>query len=409
MQSAEAHALLAGKDTALPGLPDLLDAAVLAERLGAPAIRSYLRYKPGTSATALVEVGARPAVAHAWRPGTGDKRAKALKHAKPEDILLDLPAEGLLVLDALCDRQLPALRLLVGNGRVGSWLTGQGHPAAADAVPQTLAHKPARRWVGRLPLERPEEHVVLRAYPAKGFAAALASHALINPQECTSVRLPRVLGAHRRGLIALEHLRGRPLDESVSAAELHCLGGTLGELHTRRLLGVIEAGHPATTDGIDVLAPVLDGIPSQARQVESAARAALRPGPGSVIHGDFSLDQVVAGGHDLGIIDLDRAGRGNPLDDIASLLAASALSALSSGGARGGIALIDRLRPPFVAGHATTWTGGPLSGDLGPRTALELLARSGEPFRAGHADWPDVTRELVALAGILASGSTVWH
>ena len=40
----------------------------------------------------------------------------------------------------------------------------------------------------------------------------------------------------------------------------------------------------------------------------------------------------------------------------------------------------------------------------GPRIALALLSRAGEPFRSGRPDWPGVTRELVGLAGSLASG-----
>lgn len=404
MRSADAHELLVAHDAALPALGDLLDATRLAERLGAPVSRSYLRYKHGTSATALVDIGGRPAVAHAWRPAAGDKRAKALKYAAPEDVLLDLPERGLLVLDALSDRHLPALRLLVRSGRVGPWLSGVGQPVVAGATPQTLAHKPARRWVGRLPLERPGEHIVLRAYANRGYDAALAAHALIDPAQRAAVRLPRVLATHRRGLIALEHLGGRPLDETVSDAAMRCLGATLGALHAHGPVGQIGPEHPAATDGIDALEPVLAGVPAQAREVEAAARAALRPGPASIVHGDFSLDQVVADGHDLGIIDLDRVRRGHPLDDIASLLAVAGLTALSSGGARSGAAMISRLRAPFVAGHAATWTGVALPDDLGPRTALELLRRSDEPFRSGRDDWPEVTRELVTLADALARG-----
>lgn len=422
MRSVDAHALLATADTGLPALPLLLDAVALAERFEAPVSRSYLRYKPGTSATALVDVDGRPAIASAWSPGKGDKRAKALKHVDPDDVLLDAPTEGLLVVDALTDRKLPALRHLVRSGHVGPWLTRSGYPIAAATTPVTLAHKPARRWVGRLPTEQPGQQIVLRAYTDRGHDSAVAAHGLIDPAACASVRLPRVVGNHHRGLIALEHLPGDTLDTRVPAAALRRLGACLGELHASGQAtvgsGVDESSldpngpdrssaadhaHPATPGGLDVLAPVLGETVLQARQVDAAARAALRPGPGSVTHGDFSLDQVVADGHSLGIIDLDRVRVGNPLDDIASLLAAAGLTALSAGGATGAAALIDRLRTPFVVGHSSTWTAD-LSDDLGPRTALALLARSGEPFRAGRDDWPQATHELVSLAGSLVSG-----
>ena len=395
--------VLAAHDPALPALADLLDGHILGERLGATVHRSYLRYKPGTSATALIEVDGRPAIAQAWAAGSGAKRAKALKHARPEDVLLDAPEEGLLVLDALADRHLPALRLLVRSGRVGPWLSRAGHPVEADAVPQTLSHKPARRWVGRLPLGRPGESAVLRAYTRPGCEAALGAHGLIDPNGCPSIRLPRVLGTHRRGLIALEHLPGRALDELAPDAALHRLGASLGELHASGRVERVGTDHPGSTEGIDVLGHVLGEAVPEAERVHAAARATLRPGPGSVIHGDFSLDQVVADGHDIGIIDLDRVRVGNPLDDIASLLAAATPVALRAGGADRAAALIDRLQAPFVAGHASTWDGE-MSDDLGPRIALELLSRAGEPFRRGCAEWPEVTRELVTLAGSLVSG-----
>lgn len=421
MRSVDAHALLTAADTGLPALPLLLDAVALAERFAAPVSRSYLRYKPGTSAIALVDVDGRPAIASAWSPGNGDKRAKALKHVDPDDVLLDAPEEGLLIVDALTDRKLPALRHLVRSGHVGPWLTRRGYPIAASTIPVTLAHKPARRWVGRMPTEQSGQQIVLRSYAGRGHDVAMAAHGLIDPAACASVRLPRVVGNHRRGLIALEHLPGHTLDTRVPAAALRRLGACLGELHAsgQFIAGtgvesrvdhqgvdrsvVAPHAHPATPGGLDVLAPVLDETLALARQVDTAARAALRPGPVSVIHGDFSLDQVVADGHSLGIIDLDRVRVGNPLDDIASLLAAAALTALSSGGAIGAAALIDRLRTPFVAGHSSTWRAD-LSDDLGPRTALALLARSGEPFRAGRDDWPQATRELVSLAGSLVTG-----
>ena len=403
MRSADAHALIAERDPALPALPELLDGALLGQRLGAPVTRTYLRYKPGTSAVALVDVAGRPAIAQAWRPGAGDKRGKALKDAGAEDILLDDPDAGLLVLDALADRKIPALRLLVRSGRVGPWLTRAGHPLPGGFEPETLAHKPARRWVGRVPADAPGSGVVLRAYAGDGYGEALAAHGLVDPDRCPSVRLPRVVATHRRGLIALEYLPGRTLDTTVSAATLRRLGASLGELHASGPSDVIGAAHPATIDGLSVTSPVLGDALDEGRRVEEAARAALRPGPGSVVHGDFSLDQVVADGHDIGLIDLDRVRLGNPQDDIASLLAAAGATALPHGGAPAAAALMDRLRAPLVAGHASTWSG-PLTDDLGPRTALELLARAGEPFRSGCAEWPTVTEELITLAGSLVAG-----
>lgn len=408
MRSAEAHALLSAHDRALPGLATLLDDAALSERLGAPSTRTYLRYKTGTNAIALVDVDGRAAIAHASPAGAGPKRAKALENAAPGDVLLDAPQEGLLVLDAMADRRLPALQHVVRAGRVAPWLAERGHPVDPQASPLTLAHKPARRWVGSLPLtgERAGEQVVLRAYLRDEFDAALTAHDLIDSSRCSSVRLPRVLRTHRRGLIALEHLPGRTLDASVDASTLRRLGAGLGDLHAAGPADLPRADRREVNPGLDVIAPVLGAAVDAAADVHAAASAALRPSPGSVIHGDLSLDQVIADGDSLGIIDLDRVRIGNPLDDIASLLAVAGLQALSSGGAGAGAAVIERLRGPFVDGHASTWTG-PGGDDFGPRTALALLDRAGEPFRTGRPDWPEITCELIGLAGALTRATVL--
>lgn len=405
MRSAEAHALLAAHDRALPGLSALLDDAALSERLGAPSTRTYLRYKTRTNATALVDVDGRAAIANAWPAGGGAKRAKALTDVDPEDVLLDAREDGLLVVDAMADRRLPALRHLVRTGRVGPWLVRRGHPVDPHESPRTLAHKPARRWVGSLPLtgERAGGHVVLRAYTPEEFGDARAAHELLDPHRRISLRLPRVLRAHRRGLLALEHLPGRTLEETVDASSLRRLGAGLGELHASGRSERVATDRSEVTPGLDAVAPVLGATVDAAADVRAAASAALRPSSGSTIHGDLSLDQVIADGDGLGLIDLDRVRVGNPLDDLASLLAAAGLGALPSGGATAAALLVERLRAPLVAGHTSTWTG-PLGEDLGARTALALLDRAGEPFRSGHPDWPDVTRELIALAGALADG-----
>lgn len=399
MRSVEAHTILARHDHALPGLPVLLDDAALGRRLGRSVRRSYLRYKHGTSAAALLDVDGRAAIAYAWGAGRQEKRAKALRHAAAGDVLLDEPAEGLLVVDAMTDRHLPALHGPVRDEALDVWLSGLGHPVVGP--PTTLAHKPARRWVGRVDVEG-GRRVVLRAYTRGGLEEAVHAHGLVDARHAP-VRLPRLIGTHRRGLLALEHLPGRVLDETVSSAGLRRLGACLGRLHSTRVVDVVGAEHPATTYGLRTLSAVLGDTVTRAEQIDARARASLRPGPGALVHGDFSLDQAVAHGHELGIIDLDRVRIGNPLDDVASLLAAAGLAVLPAGGVPAALAVIDRMRPALLSGHRSTWRRG-VTDDLGPRTALELLSRSTEPFRSGHADWPATTHDLVTLARTVADG-----
>lgn len=405
MRSAEAHALLVEHDGRLPGLRVLLDDDELGQRLGSPATRSYLRYKPGTSAVSLVSVDGRAAIVHAWGAGAADKRAKSLRHVDPADVLLDDTDSGLLVVDAMTDRKLPALRQVVRGGGAGDWLGSLGHPVAKGASPRTLAHKPSRRWVGSIPLAVEGRQVVLRAYSRRELGGALAAHGLLEPSASDSVRLPRVLATHRHGLIALEHLPGTVLDEGVSAPALRCLGACLGGLHSSAPVADVGSSPTVALDGLSALDPVVGDLGGQAQRVAEAAVGELRRGPGAVIHGDFSLDQVVAQGHSFGVIDLDRVRIGNPLDDIASLLAASALAHLP-GGSASARERMEQMRTAVLAGHASTWRSAHTD-DLGARTALALLSRVGEPFRSGHPDWPRITRDLVALADDVRAGRRV--
>lgn len=213
MPAHDAHELLAAHDPAVGSLRLLLGTG-LAERLGAPVTRGYLRYKPGTSATALLDVDGRSAIGYAWGPAREEKRHKAVRRVTAEDVLLDDPAAGLLVVDARTDRHLKALRT-----RVRAWPGGT----------YTLSHKPARRWVGR---SGPR---VLRVYARSGYARALAGHAavLADGGGGLGFRLPQVLERDDAGLIVLRHLPGSTLGAPVGEPALRRLGACLGAFHTK--------------------------------------------------------------------------------------------------------------------------------------------------------------------------------
>lgn len=351
---------LPGADPAVPGLAVLLDDAALSERLESPTRRTYVRYKPGTSAIALLDVDGRAAIGHAWGAAAAEKREKVLRRAPIGQVLLDDPPTGLVVVDAQADRRLPALRLVHDPEDLTAWLAQalEDDVAPLDG-PVTLSHKPARRWVGRMEIATSEgpRSIVLRTYPRQDLERATTAYALHDPDRLSregGPDLPRVLAVHPRGLVALEHLPGRTLDRTVDDATLRGLGRAVAQLHRRG-------------------------------------------GPGAELHGDLSLDQVVVDGGRLGIIDLDRAHHGQPGDDLASLLAVVALEVLSAG-KRPGMALaeIDRVAAPLLEGYRQRRALH--AGDLGDRTAEALRRRADEPFRTGHPQWPQVSDDIEVLA-----------
>ncbi len=397
MLSVEAaHARLVAADPGLPGLAALLDPEPVAQRLGVPVRRRYLRYKPGAGVLALLDVDGAPAIGHAWAETKGAKRAKALRHAG-DDVLLDDPISGLLVVAARADRRLPALRTHVLGGRLRRTLDRSLREPVELEEPVTLSHKPGRRWVG-LVHTASGDPVTLRVYPTGDLAERAAAHELaLRPG--SQVRLPRLLAEHEKGVLALEHLPGRILHDGVDEAGLARLGEVLGDFHAERVVGGPRQSRwrPDGPVAGEVLPEVFEGFTA----VATAAGAALRPAPGTVVHGDFSLDQVVEDDGQLGFIDLDRVRVGEPVEDLAGVLAHSALDVLhAGGGVEEALSEAARIRGPLLAGHSGTGPGAP-PGDLDARVALALLGRAEEPFRGGEEDWVRVTHDLVATAAAL--------
>ena len=134
-----------------------------------------------------------------------------------------------------------------------------------------------------------------------------------------------------------------------------------------------------------------------------ARRLAVREPRPRVLLTTFTRNLADALQRDMRVLDPDVRivrGLGEPGLRIAGI------DALARQGPGAAAALIERLRAPVVDGHASMW-GGPLGEDLGPRTALAVLDRAGEPFRAGHPRWPAITGELLDLAADLAEGKVV--
>jgi hypothetical protein len=109
------------------------------------------------------------------------------------------------------------------------------------------------------------------------------------------------------------------------------------------------------------------------------------------VHGDFYESQVmVDGGRVVGMLDIDTFGWGRPADDPATLL--------------GHLAVLDQSTPAAqVRSFASRLiqlcdrTFDPI--DLRLRVAAVVLGLATGPFRVQRANWPELTRARLDLAG----------
>lgn len=395
MRSADA-ALLA-RDPGLPGLALLLDDDALAARLGAPVRRRYLRYKPGTSCVLGLDVDGRRCFAVAYAEQAAAKLAKSATSAPRGSVLV--VDEGLRVLVARpsADRDLPALARLARDPRQALARALQGHDLMAVQV-RVLAHKPQRRWVGRLDLPTGAP-VVLRAHRPEDAQVTVGALRVLDGARA---RTPRLLGSDPRlGLVAVSWLPGTGLHElladgAATQAQLRATGAALAELHGGALDGLAlrtpasdaEAVRRAAGAVADLLPALADQAAALAARLERLLPAVtLRP---VAAHGDLSADQVVVGlDGRTGLIDLDAACAAEAELDLGS--AAASLQVAVVGGAP--------VRPAAALTEMIDGYGGPVDDHrLQVHTAAALLRRVVEPFRTCRADWDDAAAQLLALA-----------
>ncbi len=377
-------------DPGVQGTAVLTDADALAELLRTVdetlLRRPYLRWKPGTSCVAALELASGPAYAAAFSIGAGGKLAKTLEQAPAGSVLLVERQLGVLVARPSADRDLPALRDLPGAfARAVA-----GAPADPSDAVQTLAYKPLRRWVGTLSPGRAANppdgrRYVLRAYRRGDLERARTG--LKTARRLFGGLAPEPLGrSRRRGLIVQAWVPGVTLDRALASGS--ALADTLPTVG-RILAGVHQQQPPPTAVRVagtppDATAELLGALDEDLGRwaVHLAARLdGCRPTEVEervLVHGDFSVDQVVLGPDGPVFLDWDRAGSGSPALDLAGLRAAD----LDPDSWQRVLDGYDEVRP--------------LPRDLDWHVASAVLERAPEPFRAGHRDWLSETRRRLA-------------
>ena len=258
---------------------------------------------------------------------------------------------------------------------------------------------------------RPRRRAVIEAIGARGrlFLKVVRPSRVValhrRHRLCTDagVPVPPSLGYTDDGLLVLQALPGITLRTALqgrataaapsAAALLSILDRLPGELTEapRRQSWSERAGHYAA-----VVAGVLPAEADRARQLWAELGAPPGTGGGTAppvpVHGDFYENQLqVAGGRITGLLDIDTAGPGERLDDLACLLGhLSVLAQIQPARA----SAINRLGARCLTAFDSTVDPA----ELRYRTAAVVLSLATGPHRVQEPGWPDATRRRLELA-----------
>jgi aminoglycoside phosphotransferase (APT) family kinase protein len=131
---------------------------------------------------------------------------------------------------------------------------------------------------------------------------------------------------------------------------------------------------------------------------EALAKAAPRQ-QRVMLHGDFTMRQLVAAGSRTAVLDFDRVGCGDPMTDLARFLARMARDCLDAPAS--GLSL-DAAREALLAGYATAPANSLSEDRLAWFEAATTLAMALQTIRLLRPDWKRIVNSLLALARIYA-------
>lgn len=418
---------LVRRDPAIPGLSLLLDPDAFVTKLRARmslatsidrASISYIRYKPGTNCLVAYrfEVAGTELGAHAiaYCSSLADKLNKFLERKL---IAGPLGPGGVLLADCATavffapnDGRLKSLRRLADPHKREVLLRAifPNEPVLRDASIQSLRYKPLRRYVAKLCTAEGVE-AALKIYTKQDFPTARANANALDVWR--EPRVARLFGQSERfQALAFAWLPGRPLSEIVAALEprdeiLTRVGEVMAQLHMQDPAGLAastrEAEAAALTDvasGIADVCPLLSGRAADlARKL--AARTVAAPVMEHPVHGDCYAQQIIVADGDIGMLDFDRACRGDPATDLGNFLAHLERDVLEH---RLGEERAERVKATLLEGYERAASHGvPAHTTL--YTAAGLLKLASEPFRRHANDWPARIETIVARAEAIAA------
>ncbi len=379
---------LAGPD-AEPVLRTALEA--VGGRLDA-ARAVHIQYRPGS------DVVVRFDATVSWRGATPSRETLMASTSQQ-----GAPAGTLPVVATVDDRELsvgvwrwpfdpimPALEHMTTPDRAADRLAGivEG-PLELDVV----AYRPMERAVIRVGA-RAGVVIYVKVLPPGHVGPLVERHERLL---AAGLPVPRVLAVDRdEGWVAMAELPGTTLRQHIKLERAPWPSPDAYNDLLERLRSVTLDGRPHATRTSDalghaamlaVVAPDLAGrIDDLAQALSPAAtRSELRR---ATVHGDLHEAQLIVDGGDIvGLLDIDDAGVGDPLDDYATVLAHLRFretTAETAGRRRRIGQYADLLADDFANGVGAL---GIEPAELGMVTAGVLIGLATGPYRIQHPDW----------------------
>lgn len=413
----------AGDDQAHPNLPfaaDLRSATDLSELLGFAVRPQRIRIKPGHSAiVAWRREGTGRECAGAGRPDEGPVRPGGFDDwgwtavVTSEDKLANIHrrarrlGQPVIVHDAADPRpaETPDGVLLSGSPLSDARLGKQIVRALdqLDGRVEVIGYNPGRRvLLKHTPNLARAEFVRIGAGSQTDLVVSAAQWA-----DWDLPTLPVTYLDHQHTAVSSPWWGIGDLESHPEHSLAEEVGVIAAELHRHSLAEVDRPVDPSPLEQMErsfevlrrLLPEVETAVGETVRAVQdrlTRSRTVLRP-----LHGDLSPDQVLVGGGECRVIDLDRAGVGPIGMDLGRWVAACRNLRRTIGAAPA-----HDLEIAFLDGYR--WAGGTVV-DLDAWTAWAMLTTALEPWRSCDPNWKDDTVRMIVAAreatGLRASGN----
>jgi Phosphotransferase enzyme family len=290
------------------------------------------------------------------------------------------------------DPELPGLAAACDEAAVASLLDGLGLGGGPVRL-RTRAYRPQRRAV--IEAAGTRGRLFIKVVRPDRVEALHHRHRLL---VSSGIPAPHSLGWTPQGILVLQALPGRTLRQALRSRTLIPLGGDILAL-LDRLPRELAQGTPRQTwlDKVPHYAAVIGAaLPAEAarasRLAENLATATDGPARAGPVHGDFYESQLLVDrGRICGLLDVDTAGPGDKLDDLACLL--GHLSVLAQ---------IDRARAPIInragVAYLRAFEAVVSPAALRHRVSAVVVSLATGSHRVQERDWPATTRRRLDLA-----------
>jgi aminoglycoside phosphotransferase len=294
------------------------------------------------------------------------------------------------------DPALPDLPGIVTPNEAAVLLAGHVEPPVSIEV---VVYRPTERVVARVVDATGTERYVKVVAPA-AVAPLVERHERLAD---AGLPVPRVV-ASGHSWIAMEALRGPTLRDLVKGTvDDVALPAPHDVLTLSRSIARADLGHhrpirPRLLDAAAHARMLATVVPGEAGLLTAVAErfdaeaVVAESRPRTIIHGDLHEGQLIVSATGIvGIIDVDDAGPGDPLDDVATLLGHLRYRALTDD-VNGSVAeaYADDVREAFLAVASPD--------ELDTVTAGVLVGLATGPFRVQQDDWQRAVRKVIDAA-----------